>query len=177
MRSAASRNVGAFSLRFSASGSPPRRASLRFFSAASRASASVTQPQPPSPMLRRLPLTVRRWTHCFEPPGATRRNSVLPSPYIPGSVMARTSLTVSLPCNTFCTTRSFEPVPSLVTLFVARADVKSSVSRSVSQERESLQVTDIYEVVGLRRPVRGVRGARYAGERDLNSHSVARTGF
>ena len=60
-------------LRFSASGSPPRRARTRFSWAASRACASVTYQQPPSPMSWRLPSMVRRCIHCFDPPGATLR--------------------------------------------------------------------------------------------------------
>ena len=42
VRSAASRKVGTLTLRFAASGSPPLRASFRFWNALSRASAKLT---------------------------------------------------------------------------------------------------------------------------------------
>ena len=73
-RAAASAKVGMPSARrFSASGSPPERASLRFESARSRASASDTRAVLPSPSSRFLPRMTSRWTQLRVPVGWTTR--------------------------------------------------------------------------------------------------------
>ena len=59
--------------RFSASGSPPARASLRLASAAARASLSGTSGKPPSPSSRRLPRMTSRCTQLRVPVGCTSR--------------------------------------------------------------------------------------------------------
>ena len=98
-----------------ARGSPPARASLRFSNAASRTSARLTSCTLPKPMSWRLPWTVRRCIHCLLPPRATRRNSVAPSPCIPGRLMLLTFSAVSLGmvCPTFCHTPILGPCGGL----------------------------------------------------------------
>lgn len=71
---------------------------------------------------RLLAWMVRRWTHCLEPPGATLRNSVWPSPYRPGSAITRTFLTVNLPCPTL-----------FITQFVQRMVSKRSADVRIMQ--------------------------------------------
>ena len=72
-RSAASANVGTpLARRFSASGSPPARASLRLAGAWARASLSGTSEKPPSPISRRRPRMANRWTQ-QDPAAAARR--------------------------------------------------------------------------------------------------------
>ena len=44
--------------------------------------ASETTGHPPRPMSCRFPSMTTRWTQLFEPPGATFRYSVSPSPYL-----------------------------------------------------------------------------------------------
>ncbi len=73
-RAAASAKVGmASARRLSASGSPPSRASLRFDSARSRASASDTKAVLPSPSSRFRPRMTIRWTQLRVPVGWTTR--------------------------------------------------------------------------------------------------------
>ena len=79
-RSAASANVGTpLARRFSASGSPPARASLRLASAWARASLSGTSGKPPSPISRGRPRMASRWTQLRLPDGWTSRYSPWPS--------------------------------------------------------------------------------------------------
>src|ERR1700722_11417002 len=84
------------SLRRSAIGSAPLRASLRPAIAFSRASASVTSGKEPKPISRALPCQRKRKTHFFAPEDATANCSPPPSPYLPGLAVS-TFRAVSLP--------------------------------------------------------------------------------
>ena len=92
--SAACRKVGVLRRRFSASGSPPSRASFLLPNAASRASAKLTSGYPPRPMSQRRPSTVTRCTQDFDPLGVTCRNSVSSARYLPGFAIAFASAAV-----------------------------------------------------------------------------------
>ena len=72
--------------RFSATRLSPSEMATRLSKAHRRAFASETTGNPPNPISRRWPSMVTRCTHDFEPPGATCRNRVPPSPYRPGFV-------------------------------------------------------------------------------------------
>ena len=92
--SMALRKVGVLARRLSARGLRPSETASRL------ALASEMRGNPPRPMSWRRPSMVIRWIQDFDPPRATARNRVPPSPCSPGAVIDQTRAEVSLPTFT-----------------------------------------------------------------------------